>query len=144
MRVHSREPDGRRNPTFNRTTARRSRCPKFSLDAQHNGHSLLPEIQPLDEHHEANGDHLALVIQPLQMGADAPRATRRRTRANSKNKMWLLVGLGLWLFAIFLWIGFCHELVLVDAFDRDGTQNGNLSAQAEAQEGLAPRLHRAS
>ncbi len=75
------------------------------LDAQHNGHSLLPEIQPLDEHHEANGDHLAS-FSHSKMGADAPRATRRRTRANSKNKMWLLVGLGLWLFAIFLWIGF--------------------------------------
>lgn len=71
-----------------------------------NGHGLMPEIQPLDEHHEANGDHLH-AFGHSALGADAPRAPRRRTRMNSRNKMWILVGLGLQLFAIFLWIGFC-------------------------------------
>ena len=74
------------------------------LNGHYNG-DLVPEIQPLDEHHEANGDHLAS-FSHSKMGTDAPRTTRGRTRANAKNKMWFLVGLGLWLFAIFLWIGF--------------------------------------
>lgn len=68
-----------------------------------NGHELMPEIQPLDEHHEANGDHLA-AFGHTAIGADAPRAPRPRTRLNSRNKMWILVGLGLQLIAILLWI----------------------------------------
>lgn len=80
--------------------------PEIQPLTHNNGHGLMPEIQPLDEHHDANGDHLH-EFGHSAIGADTPRAPRPRTRMNSKNKMWILIGLGLQLFAIFLWIGFC-------------------------------------
>jgi hypothetical protein len=83
--------------------------PEFQPLPHNNGHGLMPEIQPLDEHHDANGDHLH-AFGHSALGADAPRSPRPRTRMNSRNKMWILVGLGLQIIAILLWIVFYNIL----------------------------------
>lgn len=71
-----------------------------------NGHGLVPEIQPLDEHH--HDDHSHTAFGHSAMGADKPRAPRPKAKATSKQKMLIGIGLALHLTATTMclsWIG---------------------------------------
>jgi hypothetical protein len=67
----------------------------------------VPEIQPLDDHHDAHGGYES-TFGHSAMGADRPRAPRPRAKASSKQKVLIAVGLALHLTATTMclsWLG---------------------------------------
>jgi serine/threonine protein kinase len=80
--------------------------PMPELHASYNGHGLVPEIQPLDEHHHDDHEHGA--FGHTAMGADKPRAPKKRAKATPKQKMLIGIGLALHLTATTMclsWLG---------------------------------------
>jgi eukaryotic-like serine/threonine-protein kinase len=68
----------------------------------HEHHGLVPEVAPLDDHHDAGHQE---AFGHSAMGADKPRAARPKTKINQKQKIMIAVGLTLHLIATTMCLG---------------------------------------
>jgi eukaryotic-like serine/threonine-protein kinase len=94
---------------------------------------LMPEIHPLDEHHDADHHN---PFGNSGMGTDGPAITRSRARPTKKNYVWIIAGLILHLTAVIILIGYLTNwFAFARTSERDNTVEEKKDAPIKPKKG---------